>query len=137
MKQKYILLLAFLAIGCSAPKTHQQDIIGIDVSASFKDNMPEYEKSINHVFTLTQGEDLIVFVFADKSYEVYNGERPAKDRDISALKDEAIAEAETVEWKAGTDLIDMLEFLSKKIDSPSKLTLMTVARNKLYWSSYS
>lgn len=107
------MFILLFVLGCNGIKN--QNIIGIDVSGSFKSKISKKQIDIQNTLLNLNGEKLVFFIFADKSYEIFSGERPQKDRELLKLADQSIITSNDIKWQSGTDFLGLLTFVEKKI----------------------
>jgi hypothetical protein len=116
---------SLLTGGCTNKKSYETEIIAIDVSLSATTNKEKYAPLVKDALNSVDADNVLVFIFGNESYEIYQGPKPGKDRDVLALYDLAYKQSDTVKWNKGTDFLKMVQFLRKKINSPTKLVIYT------------
>lgn len=118
-------MCAVILCACDGPGKPKNQLVGIDVSSSAKKNLKTYSPPLTEAILDSYTDQIIFYIFSYDSFEVYSGKMPSKDRDISLKLDLCVSKSQDLNSTRGTNFINMLKFISKRIKNNSILTLYT------------
>ena len=124
---KFIILSIMLIIcfGCVDKSNVKAEYYGIDVSGSALSNLDKNLLLMKNQMLESDVENINIFIFADKTYEVYSGQKPIKDRQVSAILNQAILKSKTIKWNPGTSFDNVMDYLLKRVKNNSDLYIYT------------
>lgn len=123
----FILMLFMLfSLGCAPGGNNiNKEYFAIDVSGSAENNLNKNMKLLTDALVEGDSDNINICIFADQCYEVYDGARPAKDRDAQAILQKALLQAQKITWKPGTSLDQVLFYLRQRINTSSDFYIYT------------
>jgi len=125
MKWLLLFLMIFICVGCGNQASVGTEYYGIDVSGSALNNLDKNLTLIKEKMLEGSAEKINIFIFANESYEVYDGIKPSKDRQVEEILKQAILKSKSIKWKPGTSFDNVLDYLNKRINNASDLYIYT------------
>ena len=126
LKTIIFCILFLLLIGCTTSNnTVRKEYFGIDVSGSALSQLKNNLILIKDKMTNSDASEINVFIFANDSYEIYDGPKPAKDRQIDSILNLAISKAKKTEFLPGTSFDNVLDYIQKRISTTSNIYIYT------------
>lgn len=123
-KLAFLFFLLIITLGCG-PATTYNKIVSLDISGSNETQIDsDVQKTIGFLNNSNNKSLLAYYCFNNNSYELYVGERPAKDRDLIKLIKNGTLEASKVTAQQGTNVLHMtkhIDYALKSFNSKNQL----------------